>query len=402
MPVATPCYRFSRLAAFALLAGALATPLTVSSAPFTPANDAQVLERLPTRASDPRARDLLALRQAWRAEPKALPAALRLAERYQDEVAATGDPRYMGYAQAALQPWWDLPDPPPGVRVARAVVLQFDHRFEPALADLAAALRQEPANARAWSWQTAIQMVRANYSDARASCEQLASLSPALVGAACRAQVDATTGRAAAASRGLRAAIDAARTEDAALRLWSLTRLAEIDERRGDFAAAEAAFREALDIGEPDVYLLAAYADLLLDRGRPADVLALLKDRGRADVLLLRLVLAARPAGDASGAAAATELAARFDAARLRGDTSHRKEEARFLLAQPGRAADALALARLNWAEQREPADARVLLEAALAAGEPAAAAPVLRWLADSGLESVALQALAARVQAPR
>ncbi len=62
----------------------------------------------------------------------------------------------------------------------------------------------------------------------------------------------------------------------------------------------------------------------------------------------------------------------------------------------------ALQLARENWAEQREPADARVLLEAALAAGEPAAAAPVQAWLADSGLESVALRALAARLKALR
>ena len=61
-------------------------------------------------------------------------------------------------------------------------------------------------------------------------------------------------------------------------RLWSLTRLAETEERRGEFTAAEAAFREALAVGLPDVYLQAAYADFLLDRGRPAEVLALLLD----------------------------------------------------------------------------------------------------------------------------
>jgi hypothetical protein len=131
-------------------------------------------------------------------------------------------------------------------------------------------------------------------------------------------------------------------------------------------------------------------------------VLALLKDRGRADVLLLRLALAARQGDDRAGDAYSAELAARFDAARRRGDTSHRKEEARFLLSQPGRAADAMALARQNWAEQREAADARVLLEAALAAGDPAAAAPVLDWLAQTGFESVALKTLALRLKAPR
>ena len=95
------------------------------------------------------------------------------------------------------------------------------------------------------------------------------------------------------------------------------------------------------------------------------------------------------------------ELAERHRrAARLRGDTSHRKEEARAVLALRQDAARALPLARDNWAEQREPADARVLLEVALAARDKAAAAPALKWLADNRVESVQLRALADRVGA--
>jgi Tfp pilus assembly protein PilF len=216
---------------------------------------------------------------------------------------------------------------------------------------------------------------------------------------ACLAQVDAATGRAAQAATALRTALLANPQASAPERLWSLTRLAETEERRGDFVAAEAAFRDALALGLPDVYVQAAYADFLLDRGRPAEVLTLLQDRGRADVLLLRLALAARATGDPRAAGHAQELQARFDAARRRGDTSHRKEESRFALALQGDAPRALALARENWAEQREAADARILLEAALAARDAAAAAPVLQWLADSGFESVVLQSLAARVR---
>ena len=153
-------------------------------------------------------------------------------------------------------------------------------------------------------------------------------------------------------------------------------------------------------LGLADVYLQAAHADFLLDRGRAADVLALLKDRGRADVLLLRLALAAQATQDGKATDYANELFARFNAARLRGDTSHRKEEARALLALRKDAARALPLARDNWAEQREPADARVLLEAALAARDKGAAAPVLKWLADHRVESVQLLSLAGRVGA--
>jgi hypothetical protein len=200
----------------------------------------------------------------------------------------------------------------------------------------------------------------------------------------------------------LRAALAAATDASPDERLWALTRLAETEERRGDNVAAEAAFRAGVATAVPDIYLLAAYADFLLDRGRHAEVVALLKDGGRADVLLLRLAIAAKAVGDPRAAALAGELAARFDAARLRGDTTHRKEESRFVLALPGDVPRALALARENWAVQREPADARILLEAAVAARDTAAALPVLDWMAASGIESVAQRGLAERLKAPR
>jgi predicted Zn-dependent protease len=377
----------------------LCVPVPAWAAPFTPRSEAEVVETVPARATDPAAREMQALRQAWRSQPQDLAAATRLAWRYQQEVAATGDPRYVGYVEATLRPWWALPDPPPEVRVLRAVVRQFDHQFDPALADLRAVLEADPGNVRALAWQLAIQMVRADYRSARTSCEQLAPLVSPLVGAACRAQVEAATGRAGSAAAGLRAALLAQPRADAAERLWSLTRLAEIEVHRGDAAAAQAAFEQALSVGLDDVYLQAAYADHLLDQGRPAEVVARLKDRARADVLLLRLALAAKAAGDPGAAASARELQARFDAARLRGDTSHRKEEARHALALRGDVALALRLARENWAEQREPADARVLLEAAVAARDRAAALPVLQWLADSGFDSVPLRLLADRVK---
>ena len=384
----------------------------VQAAPYLPDADARVLATVPARASDPRARELVALRQAWRLQPQDVAIAVRLAERYFDEVAAEGDPRYVGYAQAALQPWWALPDPPVAVRVLRAKLVQFDHRFDDALADLDAAVAVEPDNAAAWSWRTAILMVQARYAEARTSCEQMARLTSPLVAVACRAQIDAATGQAGRAAAALRDALQAATGAEPAERLWCLTRLAETEERRGAFPAAEAAFREALALGIPDVYLQAAYADFLLDRGRPAEVLLLLKDRGRADVLLLRLAQASKsskagnaaadPKSASTAASLAAELAARFDAARRRGDTTHRKEESRFTLAVQGDVARALVLAKENFAVQREPIDARILLEAAIAARDSVAAQPVLDWAAASGIQSVALQPLLDTLKAAR
>ena len=376
--------------------------LAALAEPRLPATAAEVLATVPARASDPRARELVALREAWRRQPQDVVGAVRLARRYFEEVAAEGDPRYIGYAQAALEPWWALTAPPVPVRVLRAQLLQFDHRFEAALADLDAALQQQPDNAEAWSWRTAILMVQARYAEARRSCEKMAPLSTPLMAVACRAHVDAASGHADAAATSLRAALQEAPDADADERLWALTRLAETEERRGDFTAAEAAFREALALGMPDVYLLAATADFLLDRGRPVEVLLLLKKSNRADVLLLRMAEAAKISGDAAAGRYAAEMAARFEAARLRGDTSHRKEESRFALGVQADPRRALALAQENFAVQREPADARILLEAALATRDRAAARPALEWMAASSIESVALRGLRQRLEGQR
>lgn len=371
----------------------------VLAAPFTPTSDQQVLEVLPARAADPRMQALRELRAAAARQPHDANAAVRLAQRYYAEVAAEGDPRYIGYAQAALAPWWALPEPPAPVRVMRAILLQFNHQFDAALADLGAAVQQDPRNGEAWAWQAAIHMVRADYPSARRACEQVAQLATPLIGAACFAHVDSHTGQAAAAVNSLQAALSKAPAATPEEQLWALTRLGEIEERRGRPVEAEAAFQRALALGHADVYLLAAYADFLLDRGRAADVLVLLKDQARSDLLLLRLALAAKAANDPRGAAWRADLAARFEAARLRGDATHQKEESRFVLGVLGQAEPALVLARQNYAEQREPADARILLEAAVAARQAAAAEPVLQWMASSRIESVALQSLARQLK---
>jgi hypothetical protein len=58
-----------------------------------------------------------------------------------------------------------------------------------------------------------------------------------------------------------------------------------------------------------------------------------------------------------------------------------------------------LRLAQANWAVQREPADARVLLESALAAGAPDGAAPVIEWIRENHIEDATLQRLAQRTR---
>ena len=91
-------------------------------------------------------------------------------------------------------------------------------------------------------------------------------------------------------------------------------------------------------------------------------------------------------------------IRARFDAARMRGDKLHIQDEARFQLVFLNNAKEALRLAQENWLTQHEPSDARMLLEAALGAKNPAAAKPALDWLAQSHIEDRHLKKLAGQI----
>jgi hypothetical protein len=56
-----------------------------------------------------------------------------------------------------------------------------------------------------------------------------------------------------------------------------------------------------------------------------------------------------------------------------------------------GKPQQALATALRNWDVQREPADARILAQAARAAGDKAALAKVAQWQRDLQLEDAGL-----------
>ena len=366
---------------------------SVWAAPFVPADDGQILERLPQRAAAQN-RELDRLKAAANAAPRDMNAATALANAYYQIARAEGDPRFLGYAQAALKPWWNDADAPTPVLVARATILQSDHQFDRALTDLDRALSREPRHGRALLVRATVLTVQGKFVQARAECPKLFGLVPELYIVVCVATVDSLTGKSAAATATLQRAMNAAGVTPEA-RAWAASTLGEIAARRGD-AAAEAQFRAALAVDARDLYTIGAYSDWLLDNKRPGDVIPLVRNDVRVDALLLRLALAQQALALPDANATIELLRARFAASRARGDTVHRREEARFALWLAKDPAAALRLATENWKVQREPADLRVLAEAAAATGDTNAKATVRQWLAESGLEYPAVATMVA------
>ena len=391
-----------RIPVLALLAALLAGPFPAPAAPYLPANDAIVLETLPGKPGDPAAAELRRLRATVAAAPGDPAAAARLARRYFDFAMEQGDPRYVGYAEAVVRPWPEAAGTAAEMLVLHGMLRQYRHDFARAMADFGLALQADPTNTEARAWRAAILMVQADYAAARRECAFLAQHATELHATACSAYVDATTGHARAAYERLAAALARRTSVDPGFRVWVLTRLAEMAWRTADLAAAERHFRQGIALGVDDNFLLAAYADFLLEQRRAAEVIPLLKNWGRSDTLLLRLALAARQLKLAEGEKYARTLGERFADAALRGEKLHLQEEARYLLDLKGDARAALAAASENYRTQREPRDALILMEAALAARDPAAAAPALQWLESSGFESDRLRRFALQLRAIR
>jgi uncharacterized protein (TIGR02996 family) len=278
----------------------------------------------------------------------------------------------------------------------RARILQFRHDFSGALIQLEAALRADQFNPDAWLLFASISQVQGNLRAARGACLKLIPMADPLVDATCAASTAALAGNTTDAEQLLQKALNEASAASPSERTWAWTTLAEMRAHADDSDGAAAAFAQALRVSPDDVYARAAYADLLLDSGDVRKAREILgDDPNSADALLLRAAIAAQRDSGADAGALRDNLAQRFVEARARGDDTHLREQARFALEVEHDASKALDLAERNFKVQREPADARILLEAAISAGDERAARPAVDWLEQTGMRSPRLNKLA-------
>lgn len=353
------------------------------STPRMPSSDAQVLAELPVgaRHESAPARELTRSR---------LDIALPLAQFYVSRSRATGDLRYLGYAEAMLQPWAQRSAVPAAVRVLEATILQSRHAFGAALAQLDLALQDQPDNAQAWLTRATVLRVLGRYDEAMASCTRLAGQADAAITALCQQSLHGLSGHLHSAYTALLSLPQQGLAAEA--RAWRYSELGEMAERLGDDAAAEHWFGEGLQLAPEDFYMRAACADLLLRQHRAAETLQLLAGYESMEPMLLRIVIARQRLGDGRSAQEWAMLSGAFEVEQQRGEAVHRREQARFLLDVEQQPEAALAAAQENWRVQREPDDVLILLRSAQAAHRPEAALPALLFMQQQSLEDVRLE----------
>lgn len=362
------------------LAASLASIQATFAAPYIPGSDGEVLAELPVgaRHTSPASRAL---------SLKRLDIALPVAQFDIGRARATGDLRYLGYAQAALAPWMSKTPVPTAVLVLDATILQSRHAFVPALKELDLALAQRPDDPQGWLTRATVLRVLGRYAEAQASCQHLAGVADAAVTTLCLESLNSLNGNLRAAYVRVTALPEQAMPPEA--RAWRDSELGEMAERLGDDDAAERWFRAGLATAPDDLYIRSALADVLLRHQRAAETLQLLSGMDSMEPMLLRLAIAHRQLHDPQTASSAALLGGEFDLEQQRGDSVHRREQARYFLDVDPQPKAALAAALANWQVQREPDDVLVLLRAAQAAKQPDAAQPAREFLRQQHLEDV-------------
>lgn len=374
-------------------------PAPPYTAPYTPTDDRALLQEVPS-ASDPAVRQMRLLRSKLDADAASLVIAQQLAQAYIDYGRQIGDAHYAGYAEAVLAPWLLEASPPAAVSVEYATILQYRHQFVESRRELKRALEADPHNTQAWLTLATLDMVQGDYDTAGRDCSQLAANGGYILDVACTGNLRSYIGQAQQSVQ-LLTQIDAqAEALPATFRSWLQGLLAESAERLGDWVQAEAHYRKALALTPEDNFLLVAYADFLLDRARPAEVLTLLANSSQSDTAFLRLALAKAALQSPELPLYTWIMGARFAALTQRGSDYFGREQVRFALYLQHDPQAALEMAKRNWEVQRAPWDARVFLEAAEAARQPRAAAPVLAFLQKTKLQDPAVESVARRVGA--
>lgn len=378
-----PLRAFAASLYLVLMLVALPPKRATAASPFVPDSDAQVLADLPAGARNAGS----GLRSITSAR---LDVALALAQLDISRARATGDLRFLGYAEAIMAPWMNRPDPDAQILVLHATILQSRHAFDAALLELDRALKARPNDPQGWVTRATVLRVLGRYAEAMASCNHLPASAASSIMALCEQSLRSLTGH-------LQSAYDAIasmsmRGLSREARAWRLSELGEMAERLGVDSDAERWFREGLQLAPDDSYMRSAFADLLLRNARQAEALTLLAGWESMEPVLLRIAIAHKQLRDGAGADAESMLSSVFEVEQQRGEAVHRREQARFLLDVRQLPMEALRAAQENWKVQREPADILILLRSAQAAHQPQAAVPALRFLKEQALEDVRLQ----------
>jgi tetratricopeptide (TPR) repeat protein len=298
----------------------------------------------------------------------------------------TRDARYFGRAEALVEPWIARQDATPRLLVAAADLAQQRHDFANARQLLDRAISADPGDGGARMQRANVALLLGDYEAARRDCLAVLQSGATFPGTVCLASTMTGPGSLQRARR-LLTPLDDAGPAAPDIARWLLLTESDLALRDGDARAARDYLARAHALDPDHEETRARLAELLIEQGDAAGALTLARGSTVSAALLVRRIRAAAGIDAGEAASARRELDALLAVGRLRGTTPHLREEGELALFVDRDAARALALARQNFALQKDTPDVRLLLGAAVAAGDKPTLAELRRWLASTGFE---------------
>ena len=371
----------------------------MAQARYRPA-DAAVVLTSSVHAKSGQDGSLRALDQAWRAQPNNLDASLAYARAVFVTGLTEGDLRWFGSAKAALAPWWQATDLPAEAYFLRGLVKQGFHDFDAGLQDINAAIAREPKHPEFWSWRFALHLLLADMAAAQQDCDEIARLFGPQEANVYRAVLRYRTGQPQPAIDQLKALMKAADFQDASSQDWLGFHLGEAYRVAGQAELAIAVWRKQLQASPRSHLLRLSLAELLNQQGLHREAKQLSMQETPTNALLMQALLAARALHDADESRLASLFEARMQAQALRQEPLIERPRLIYLISYGKDVAAGLALSVDNWKLQKEPPDAVLFVQAALALQQPRAAESVLAWAENTGYADPQLTPLLQQLKA--
>ena len=340
---------------------------------------------------------LRTLDQAWRAQPQNLDAALAYARAVFNLGLSEGDLRWFGSAKAALSPWWRASDLPAEAYFLRGLVKQGFHGFDEGLQDINSAIELEPSRPEFWSWRFALHLLLADMTSARQDTEEIARRLGEEEANVYRAVLLYRTGQPLQAVQLLKQAVQSPNYQDAGSQDWLGFHLGEAHRVAGQPDMAIQVWRERLKLSTRSHLLRLSLAELLNKQGQYQQARATASDQtdlsNLSDALLMQALLASRGTKNADEARLADMMEARLKTQALRQEALIERPKLVYQISYGKDLTSGLALSIENWRLQKEPPDALLFVQAALALGQAPAAEPVALWMEQTGYSDPELSA---------
>lgn len=305
--------------------------------------------------------------------------------------------RAYGHVLQLLDSWPADRPLPAAARLIKASVLQHNHRFGDALAELAQLPEDGSTLAPKLQMCAQILLIIGDYEEAAQTCAELRSSLFIHAALNCETQLLGLTGEAQQALATLSTLLTQPQF-DPAYRLEYLLTSADIAMRLNSIDSTYTYYEKALALAPSNHYALSTFSDWLLSQGDHARVVELLEAKVTQQQDTELSILYARALVKQGASARYLEVKNRVTeevaAMRKRGADRPHKLIAQYALYLAGDYELATHEALANFEAQKEPSDVLLLARAANAQGDHQALSRVKSWLTFSGLQSSAVEEL--------